>query len=239
MEPPFFPSLHLMRTRSRNRLENIVLLDTETTGIEHRQDEIIELAALRAVPSEGQTETAEELDLLIRLSPGRTIPPFIQNLTGITDSMLQAEGVSKRDAAAAFSALLVHPNTLLVAYTAQFDLCFLYYFLARQKQANILQGVKLLDAMTVYKDRHDYPHKLCNAIETYGLQGQYTHRAIDDVKATLELLDAMATEEDDLAQYVNLFGYHPKYGVSGPRISSVTYRPQGYERHQKLYQSLP
>lgn len=128
---------------------------------------------------------------------------------------------------------------MLVAYNAQFDLCFLYYFLARQKQANILQGVKLLDAMTVYKDRHDYPHKLCNAIETYGLQGQNTHRAIDDVKATLELLDAMATEEDDLAQYVNLFGYHPKYGVSGPRISSVTYRPQGYERHQKLYQSLP
>ena len=228
-----------MKSALFQQFENIVLLDTETTGIEHRQDEIIELAALRAVPSEGQTETAEELDLLIRLSPGRTIPPFIQNLTGITDSMLQAEGVSKRDAAAAFSALLVHPNTLLVAYNAQFDLCFLYYCLARQKQANILQGVKLLDAMTVYKDRHDYPHKLCNAIETYGLQGQNTHRAIDDVKATLELLDAMATEEDDLAQYVNLFGYHPKYGVSGPRISSVTYRPQGYERHQKLYQFLP
>ena len=137
-----------MKSALFQQFENIVLLDTETTGIEHRQDEIIELAALRAVPSEGQTETAEELDLLIRLSPGRTIPPFIQNLTGITDSMLQAEGVSKRDAAAAFSALLVHPNTLLVAYNAQFDLCFLYYFLARQKQANILQGVKLLDAMS-------------------------------------------------------------------------------------------
>lgn len=77
-----------MKSALFQQFENIVLLDTETTGIEHRQDEIIELAALRAVPSEGQTETAEELDLLIRLSPGRTIPPFIQNLTGITDSML-------------------------------------------------------------------------------------------------------------------------------------------------------
>lgn len=99
-----------MKSALFQQFENIVLLDTETTGIEHRQDEIIELAALRAVPSEGQTETAEELDLLIRLSPGRTIPPFIQNLTGITDSMLQAEGVSKRDAAAAFPRCLSTPT---------------------------------------------------------------------------------------------------------------------------------
>ena len=69
-----------MKSALFQQFENIVLLDTETTGIEHRQDEIIELAALRAVPSEGQTETAEELDLLIRLSPGRTIPPFIQKV---------------------------------------------------------------------------------------------------------------------------------------------------------------
>ena len=44
-----------MKSALFQQFENIVLLDTETTGIEHRQDEIIELAALRAVPSEGQT----------------------------------------------------------------------------------------------------------------------------------------------------------------------------------------
>ena len=54
-------------------------------------------------------------------------------------------------------------------------------------------------------------------------------------KAALEVLDAMAREEDDLLRYVNLFGYNPKYGVSGPRISSITYLPQGRFTGEKLY----
>ena len=85
----------------------------------------------------------------------------------------------------------------------------------------------MLDAMTVYKDRRQYPHKLQSAIDAYGVTTQNTHRAVDDAKAALEVLDAMAREEDDLLRYVNLFGYNPKYGVSGPRISSITYLPHG------------
>ena len=216
--------------------DHLVVLDTETTGIEHKTDEIIELAALRAVRSEGGLQTAEEMDLLIRLSPGRKLSPVIENLTGISEELLLREGVSKEEAGAQFVRLLSHPNTLVVAYNAQFDLCFLYYFLARLGRANALRGIKMLDALTVYKDRRDYPHKLANAIEAYGLQGENTHRAIDDAKATLELLEAMATEEDDLKNYVNLFGYNPRYGISGPQISSVCYRPQSYDRKCKLYE---
>ena len=218
--------------------KHIVVLDTETTGIRHKEDEIIELAALQALPAAGGLQTAREMDLLIRLSEGRTLPPFIAQLTGISDEQLRREGVSKAEAGAQFAALLSQPDTLLVAYNAQFDLCFLYYFLYRCGRADVLKGVKMLDAMTVYKDRREYPHKLENAIEAYGLQGQNTHRAIDDARATLELLDAMAAEEDDLEHYVNLFGYNPKYGVSGPRISSVTYRPQSFFSEGKLYENF-
>ncbi len=221
-----------------SQFENIIVLDTETTGISHKTDEIIELAALRAVPCNQSLQTADEMDLLIQLSPGRTLPPVIENLTGISEAMLQQKGVSKQEACLRFTAMLNHPNTLLVAYNAQFDLCFLYYFLARFGQAAALKGVKMLDALTIYKDRRDYPHKLANAIEAYHLTGENTHRAIDDAKATLELLEAMAVEEDDLASYINLFGYNPKYGVSGPRISSITYRPQSYHRSAKLYTVL-
>ena len=216
--------------------KNLIVLDTETTGIAHKTDEIIELAALRAIPCGEYLHTEEEMDLLIRLSPGRRLPPVIENLTGISEDLLMREGVSKEAAGAQFARMLTLPYTLVVAYNAQFDLCFLYYFLARLGRADALRGIKMLDALTIYKDRHDYPHKLSNAIETYHLQGENTHRAIDDAKATLELLEAMATEEDDLKNYVNLFGYNPKYGVSGPNISSVCYRPQGYDRKCKLYE---
>lgn len=211
--------------------DQIVVLDTETTGILHKKDEIIELAALRCDAAGLQ----EEMDLFIRLSPGKDLPPMISDLTGITEEMLLREGVSKQEAAKRFVSMLRSPNTLVVAYNAQFDLCFLFYFLARLGMADALKGIKMLDAMTVYKDRREFPHKLANAIEAYSLQGQNTHRAIDDTKATLELLYAMAQEEDDLLNYINLFGYNPKYGVSGQKISSVNYRPQGFRPNGKLY----
>ena len=116
----------------------------------------------------------------------------------------------------------------MVAHNAQFDACFL---------RELLRGFKpgcldWLDSLTVYKDRRPYPHKLANAILAYELEGkvQNSHRAIDDVLALFEVLKAMDDERDDLANYVNLFGYNPKYGVSGRRITGVRYEPQGFNK---------
>lgn len=214
--------------------DRIVVFDTETTGIEFTTDEIIELGA---VSLERGRETGS-MDLLIRLSPGRTLPPFITDLTGITDSQLASEGVEKAAACEAFCGLLEGvERPLLVAYNAQFDLNFLYRFLRPFGRAEALKKPRFLDALTVYRDRRDYPHKLCNAIETYGLTDAVnSHRAVDDARATVQLLEAMASERDDLARYIDLFGTHPKYGVSGSRIASVTYRPQPYRRTKPLYE---
>ena len=63
-----------------------------------------------------------------------------------------------------------------------------------------------------------------------------SHRAVDDARATVQLLEAMADERDDLDRYIDLFGTHPKYGVSGRKISSVTYRSQPYQRTVPLYE---
>lgn len=213
------------------RFDNIIVLDTETTGFSPRREEIIELAMLR-VSRGGETQ---EYDNFIRLSPGRSIPPKIVELTGITDAMLEGEGVSKEEACADLAEMLSLERPLVVAYNAQFDLGFLYYFLHGFGKAGVLKNVHMLDALTVYRDRRPFPHKLCNAVEAYSLVSQNTHRAIDDTKATYELLCAMDAEAPDLHRYINLFGYSEKYGVSGQRISSVTYRPQGYENKTKLY----
>ncbi len=218
------------------RYDSLLVLDTETTGIDHKNDEIIELAAQRLVLRDGAPVTAEAMDDLIRLSPGRTLPEKITELTGITPQMLSAEGVSKEAAAEKLCAMLGRGKTLVLAYNAQFDLCFLFYFLHRLGLSGALKGIGMLDVLSVYKDRRDFPHKLCNAIEAYGLSGENTHRAIDDTAATVELLLAMEAEKADLERYINLFGYNPKYGVSGPRIGSVRYVPQPYKRTIPLYE---
>ena len=215
------------------QFDSLVVLDTETTGFVPRRDEVIELAMLRVSPS----GVEEEYDEFIRLSPGKSLPPRITELTGITEEDLLS-GVGKDRVAQALAEMLTKGGrTLVCAYNAQFDLLFLYYLLDAYGLAGALREVRFLDAMTVFRDRRPYPHRLADAVEAYSLRSQNTHRAIDDTRATYELLCAMDEEESDLGLYVNLFGYSQKYGVSGKRISSVTYRPQGFDAIGKLYEA--
>lgn len=218
-----------------SQFDRIVVFDTETTGLEFDRDEIIELGAV-SLTAAGECGS---MNALIRLSSGKVLPPFITDLTGITPEQLEREGVSKAEACAAFCQLLEGAEQpLLVAYNAQFDLNFMYHFLRPFGCVGVLKAPRFLDALTVYKDRRDYPHKLEHAIVAYGLEDSAvnSHRAVDDARATVQLLSAMAAEKNDLAEYLDLFGYHPKYGVSGRRIASVTYRAQPYQRTIPLYE---
>ena len=217
-----------------NRFDRLVMFDTETTGIAFGKDRIIEIGAV-ALERDGERGS---FNALLRLPEGQTLPPFITQLTGITDDQLAREGVDDATAAEGLCRLLEGAEgPLLSAYNAQFDLNFLYYLLRPLGLLPVLQKPRFLDALTVYRDRRDYPHKLCNAIEAYGLtEAENSHRAVDDARAAVLLLEAMAAEKDDLLQYIDLFGVHPKYGVSGRKISSVTYCPQPYDRRTPLYE---
>ena len=185
----------------------------------------------------GIPTVTREYDELISLSPGGFVPPKIQQLTGISTQDIRERGLPKTRVARDIGEML-QGNTLLLAYNAHFDLSFLFYFLLRDGDPMILKGKDKLDLLTVYKDRHEYPHKLCNAIEVYGLSGKVvnSHRAVDAVLATVAVMEAMEQERDDLMRYVNLFGYNPKYGVEGKPIGSVTYKPQSYHPLAPLYE---
>ena len=218
------------------KYDRLVLFDTETTGLAFSRDEIIEFAAIVVENHNGQPVVTEEYDQLITLSPGGFVPAMIENLTGITNQDIREKGIPKTRVCCDIARML-RGNPLLLAYNAHFDLSFLFYMLLRDGDPTILKGKDKLDLLTVYKDRRSYPHKLCNAIEAYGLSDKVvnSHRAVDDVLATLEVMKAMEAEEDDLMNYVNLFGYHPKFGVEGKPIGSVTYKPQPYDCPTPLY----
>ena len=219
------------------KYDRLFLFDTETTGLIFSRDEIIEFAAVVVELREDKAQVLEEYDELITLSPGGFVPPMIQKLTGISNEDIRERGIPKTRVCCDI-ARMIAGNTLLLAYNAHFDLSFLYYLLLRDGDPTILKGKDKLDLLTVYKDRHSYPHKLCNAIEVYGLQDQVvnSHRAVDDVLATVAVMLEMEKERDDLHNYVNLFGYNPKYGIDGKAIGSVTYKPQPYDSPIPLYQ---
>ena len=218
------------------KYDRLLLIDTETTGLLFARDEIIELAAVVVEQRDGKAAVVREYDELIQLSPGGFVPPKIQQLTGISTQDLRERGLPKTRVARDIGEM-IRGNTLLIAYNAHFDLSFLYYFLLRHGDPMVLKGKDKLDLLTVYKDRRPYPHKLCNAIEGYGLTGKVvnSHRAVDDVIATVAVMEEMEKEKADLERYVNLFGYNPKFGVDGKPIGSVTYKPQPYNNPKPLY----
>ena len=220
-----------------SKYDRLVLFDTETTGLLFARDEIIEFAAVVVERVNGIPQVVREYDELISLSPGGFVPPKIEQLTGITTQDIREKGLPKTRVARDV-AEMIHGNTLLLAYNAHFDLSFLFYFLLRHGDATVLKGKDKLDLYTVYRDRKPFPHKLCNAIEAYGLTGKVvnSHRAVDDVLATVAVMEEMEKEKDDLMCYVNLFGFNPKYGIDGKPIGSVTYKPQPYDPKKPLYE---
>lgn len=219
----------------------IVFFDTETTGLDADTDRIIELAAVRIEQTElGELRIVSSADLFIKLPDGQKIPEKVSKLTGITDETLEAEGVTEARAAAIFGEMIgktYKGRSLLVAHNAQFDLLFIQAMAERLSPVLKveLKRADYLDTLTVYKDRRAYPHKLANAIVAYKLEDKVknSHRAIDDVLALFEVCRAMENERDNLLAYVNLFGYNPKYGVSGRRLPGVTYWPQHFNNYMQ------
>ncbi len=209
----------------KNKYNYILAFDFETTGLSCHNDRIIEIGAILLEKNEsGNFHIIDELNVLIKQD--LLLPEKIIEITGITDKLLQEEGISEEQALEKFRKLH-RKDALLVAYNLSFDYSFLTTLYRRQLGIpDLYVKNDLLDVMAVYKDRHPYPHRLENAVLKYNVSVKSTHRALDDVKATLELLVRLTQEKNTILKYVNVIGYNPKYGPPKFRSPYVSYVPQ-------------
>lgn len=218
--------------------ERLIILDTETSGLDADRHQIIELAFVELKRDE-YFKTVRTYDKFIKLyNEGQKLDAKIVELTGITSEMLEENGITRTEVVEEIAEIFSEERTLVFAYNAQFDIHFLANFLKGSDGENCIKAWDYLDILTVYKDRRPYPHKLRNAISAYHLENEVanTHRAIDDVQATLAILKAMIQEKPDVFRYVNLFGFNPKWGISGKRIEKIRYVAQPYNQRKKLYE---
>lgn len=203
----------------------IVYFDTETTGLDCRGCQIIELAMITYVNGVKKSEYDEFI------KTDKPLPSKITEITGITDQML-SEGKNESDVAYDLKEKLT-PGTLMIAHNCQFDLSFVYNLLKRHyplEADSIVGNVDWLDTLTVLKDRKEYPHKLIDAVNYYNIEEVNFHRAIDDTKALVDVTHALKNERDDLEEYINIFGFNPKWGVSGEKFSFIQYKRQFYTK---------
>ena len=161
-----------------------VMLDLETTGGNPVHDRITEIAAVRM---EGGREVARWSSLV---NPGATISTFIQNLTGISNEMVQdAPGFDE----VAYRLLDLLDGAVLVAHNVRFDHGFLLNEFSR---LNISLRVKTL--CTVRLSRQLYPqhkgHGLDAIMQRHGLTTLARHRAMGDVDMVLAWLTIAAQD---------------------------------------------
>ena len=95
----------------------VIVLDTETTGLDSKTESIIELAMLSVLVDAATGAPVGPVSIYESFEdPGKPIPPQITEITGIDDSMVQGQRI---DDAAVHD--LVAQADLVVAHNAGFD----------------------------------------------------------------------------------------------------------------------
>lgn len=179
-------------------------------------------------------EIIEEYDKFINI--GQALSPKVIELTGITNDILKTRGYSENVIAHDLKERLTK-GTIMIAHNAQFDLSFIYFLLKRHYPDDadgIVMNMKWIDTLTVLKDRKKYPHKLIDAVNHYGVEEVNFHSAIDDTKALYDVTRELKLERNDLNEYINIFGYNPKYGLDKFRFPFITYKAQYYQNYGVL-----
>ncbi len=225
-------------------MDSIVALDIETTGLDPDKDAIIEIGAVRF----RDHRIEAEWDTLIH--PGRRIPPFITQLTGITDQMvLQAPAI--RDVIPDLAEFV--GESPILGQNIRFDLSFL-------KKHGIFRTNPSFDtyelAAVLIPNAGRY--NLGSLTQALGVPFPATHRALDDAKATrgvyLRLLEeAMALPLPLLAEILRMSepldwsGYGPLRSILRVRSKEIVapesvrfsiYGPLFEERTGRAYPPL-
>lgn len=201
-----------------------IVFDFETTGFNGEKDQIIELGALKIKHPLTKDATFEPLQFLVmNESP---LPPKIIEITNITDAMLLREGIPLVSAAQQIDAFF-EEDALLIGYNIMFDIGFLVPLLKKYSRLNYQFKHDIMDVLTLYKDHYPFPHKLESAVSKLSIKMKNTHRALDDVYATYEVLKTIHELNPGIYEhYINFIGFHHEYGYRGLKLPHVTYVPQ-------------
>ena len=98
-------------------IARVLILDTETTGLSHASDKIMELALLRVDVDRSTGQPMGPVQVYDGLEdPGQPIPPEVQAITGISDVMVQGQ---RLDVARIVE--LLDGVDLVIAHNAAFD----------------------------------------------------------------------------------------------------------------------
>jgi DNA polymerase III epsilon subunit family exonuclease len=165
-----------------------VIVDLETTGSSPKKGAAItEIGAVKVRSGQylGNFESF--------VNPLTSIPEYITQMTGITDLMLAKSPVIDEILPAFLEFAGSAEQTIIVAHNAPFDLSFLK---SAAKELDLdWPKYKTLDTVTIARQvlsKEDVPNcKLSTLAQFFGTKTEPNHRALDDAKATTEILHGL------------------------------------------------
>jgi len=164
-----------------------VILDLETTGLTAGKHEIIEIGAIRANRDSMQHDTYQ-----VFVKARRKVPKKITELTGITQEMLNAEGVSLQEA---LSGLTEFVGThRIVTFNAEFDVSFLHAAASELGLPRLKNPVSCALQMSrrAWPGRKSY--RLAELARDGNLSTENTHRALGDCQRALIVYTAASSK---------------------------------------------
>lgn len=190
--------------RTLAMIRTYICFDLETTGLNVESDEIIEVGAVKVV--EGRL--TEQFTCFVNIH--KPLSPFISDLTGISDAMLQREGYEKQAVIEEFVKFCDGYD--LLGHNLMFDYKFMktaasFYGLPFEKN-----GIDTLDLARKFLP--DLPNKKLGSLcEHYQYRNEKAHRAVYDAKATAYCYEQMIRQfgrENPDAFHGNPLFYRPK-----------------------------
>lgn len=168
---------------------NILVFDTETTGIDPARDAVVEIAAVELIRGQvGRSFT-------LRLNPGMPIPPEASSVHGIRDQDVAGDPFFG-DVAQRIAERLGADDVVLAGYNAvHFDVPMVNAAFENEGLSFRLDGARVLDPFIFLRRRHNHlPSKLSDVCGRHGITLDNAHAADDDARATAELLVAFVRE---------------------------------------------
>ena len=177
--------------------DTYIVIDIETTGLSPNNCEIIELSALK-VESNEVTDTFSSL-----VKPAVPIPKFIQELTGITNEMVDA-APSIADILPSYIDFL--GENILLGHNVTFDIGFLFHNCKEHLDCGMPNDY--VDTLRISKKliKNIDNYKLGTLATHFNIPQEAAHRALDDCKTTNALftnLKSLNKETED--SFVSLF----------------------------------
>ncbi len=163
--------------------DTYVVIDIETSGLRPEKHEIIELGAIKVK----EHEIAERFTLFVK--PTKPIVSEIQKITGITNEILDHEGVPLSSAINQFVEFI--KDLPIVSHNIEFDIKFLHYAC---KACNLpLTMNQKIDTLVISKKmlKQVKSYKLSALAEHFGIETRQLHRSLSDCETTHELYEKL------------------------------------------------